>query len=203
MGVDKANSFHDCKTCLKYPERGPVICIQSLLLGGPADSVSFYRIRHRYSQGKFSQNIPTPRTWRVRGCRNRFSLDCQLPRNRKVVLFVTAVSLVANCMTRPMHHFRGTLIPLLALSPVMFFGQANTSTPPAAPVAPSVMLQPALSSVESTLNALKIDKWKKGSVRDEAGDNVKAILQDLKTNVPPLLADADAAPSAPANLFPL
>jgi hypothetical protein len=65
------------------------------------------------------------------------------------------------------------------------------------------MVQPALSSVESTLGALKIDKWKKGSIRDEAGDNVNAILRDIKHNVPPLLADADAAPGALSKSIPL
>jgi hypothetical protein len=109
-------------------------------------------------------------------------------------------------MTKPMNFSRATLFPLVALAPVILFGQATTPTtapPPSAPVAASTVLQPALSTVESTLNALKIDKWKKGSVREEAGDNVKAILQDLKTNVPPLLADVDAAPGALSKSIPL
>ncbi len=112
-------------------------------------------------------------------------------------------------MTRPLHHFCGTLIPLLALAPIMLLGQETTSptvaapAAPAAPIAPSTLVQPALTHVESTLNALKIDKWKKGSVRDEAGDNVNAILRDLKTNLPPLLADADSAPGALSKSIPL
>jgi hypothetical protein len=105
-------------------------------------------------------------------------------------------------MTKPMQ----TLIPMLALAPAMLFSQATTPAPaaaPAAPVAPSRLVQPALTNVESTLNALKMDKWKKGSVREEADDNVKAILRDLKTNVPPLLADADAAPGVLSKSMPL
>jgi len=91
----------------------------------------------------------------------------------------------------------------------MLLGQETTSptvaapAAPAAPIAPSTLVQPALTHVESTLNALKIDKWKKGSVRDEAGDNVNAILRDLKTNLPPLLADADSAPGALRKSIPL
>jgi hypothetical protein len=57
--------------------------------------------------------------------------------------------------------------------------------------------------VDSTLNSLKLDKWKKGSIRDESGQNVAAILTDLKTNLPPLLADADAAPGALSKSIPL
>jgi hypothetical protein len=102
---------------------------------------------------------------------------------------------------------RGTLMSLMAFAPLMLYGQpAPTTTAPAAPsapVAPSSVIQPALSTVESTLNSLKIDKWKKGSVRDEAGDNVNAILRDLKTNVQPLLADADSAPGALSKSLPL
>ena len=103
---------------------------------------------------------------------------------------------------------RDTLIPLLAFAPVMLLAQApSAATAPApappAQVPPSSMVQPALSSVESTLGALKIDKWKKGSIRDEAGDNVNAILRDIKNNVPPLLADADAAPGALSKSIPL
>jgi hypothetical protein len=102
---------------------------------------------------------------------------------------------------------RGTLISLMTLAPLFVYGQASPSdTPPAAttaPVAPSSLLQPALTLVDSTLNSIKIDKWKKGSIRDEASQNVTAILNDLKTNVPPLLADADAAPGALSKSIPL
>jgi small-conductance mechanosensitive channel len=111
-----------------------------------------------------------------------------------------------------MHICHAALISTLSFAPLLLDGQANSptqapSTPaaaqaqPAAP--PSTMLQPALATVESTLNSLKIDKWKRGSVRDEAGENVNAILRDLKTNVPPLLTDADAAPAALSKSIPL
>ena len=105
-----------------------------------------------------------------------------------------------------MHCSRQTLLPLFALAPVMLFGQAsppNPPVPPTPPPTPSSIVQPALSSVETTLNSLKIDKWKKGSIREESGDNVNAMLRDIKANVPPLLAEADAAPGALSKALPL
>lgn len=104
---------------------------------------------------------------------------------------------------------RGTLISFMAFAPVIVYGQPGppaTATPPAAPaapVAPSSVLQPALSNMETTLNSLKLDRWKKGTIREESGDNVNAILKDLKTNVPPLMADADSTPGALSKSIPL
>jgi hypothetical protein len=103
---------------------------------------------------------------------------------------------------------RGTLISYMAFAPIMLFGQpgptaAGTPPAPATPVATSSVVQPALTSMESTLNSLKIEKWKKGTIREEAGNNVNAILKDLKANVPPLLAEADAAPGALSKSIPL
>jgi len=102
------------------------------------------------------------------------------------------------------------LISTLTFAPFMLHGQANavaaqspTPAPTTAPVVPSTLLQPTLTVVESTLNSLEIDKWKKGSVREEARDNVNAMLRDLKTNLPPLVAAADAAPGALSKSIPL
>lgn len=104
------------------------------------------------------------------------------------------------------------LISTLAFAPLLIYGQgAAPSGPapaappvqPAAPIAPSTLLQPALTVVESTLNSLKLDKWKKGSVREEATDNTKAVLDDLRTNLPPLVAAADSAPGALSKSLPL
>lgn len=82
---------------------------------------------------------------------------------------------------------------------------APASQAPAAPqvVLPSAILQPSLTSLQSTLDSLKLDKWKKGTVRDEASDNVNAILRDLQNNVPPLIAAADATPSSLSKAIPL
>ncbi|MFP5235146.1 MAG: hypothetical protein ACLGSD_04535 [Acidobacteriota bacterium] len=95
------------------------------------------------------------------------------------------------------------------LSPA-FLAIAQTVSPaPAAPGAPpepvraSTLLQPSINSVVTVLNALKLDKWKKGSVREEAGQNVESILRDIQNNLPPLMGAADAAPDSVSAAMPL
>lgn len=65
------------------------------------------------------------------------------------------------------------------------------------------LLQPALANARATLMALKVEKWKKGTVRDEADANVKTLIRDLDTNVPALVATADAAPGRLSSAIPL
>ena len=77
------------------------------------------------------------------------------------------------------------------------------AAPAAAPAPPSTLLRPALHDVEDTLNSLKFDRWKKGSVRDEAASNANAILGDLKSKLPPLVTQADAANGAISQSIPL
>jgi hypothetical protein len=100
------------------------------------------------------------------------------------------------------------LISTLTFAPLMLHAQdaapaAQPPAQPAAPVVPSTLLQPALTVVESALTSLKVDKWKKGSVREEAGDNVKSVLDDLKAKLPPLIAAADSAPGVLSKSIPL
>jgi cell division septation protein DedD len=71
----------------------------------------------------------------------------------------------------------------------------------AAPV--SALLQPSLDTVRSTLTSVHVEKWKKGSVRDEATQNISQILHDLQANMPPLLQDADVAPGSIGKSLPL
>lgn len=65
------------------------------------------------------------------------------------------------------------------------------------------ILQPSLDTVHQTLGALRLDKWKKGTVRDEASVNIDAIQRDLRVNMPPLLQDADTAPGTLSVLLPV
>lgn len=108
-----------------------------------------------------------------------------------------------------MHISHAALISTLSLAPVMLYSQPSPSSAPAttqpapAPAPPSTLLQPALQDVENTLNSLKFDKWKKGSVRDEAASNANAILGDLKAKLPPLVAEADTANGAISPSIPL
>jgi hypothetical protein len=64
------------------------------------------------------------------------------------------------------------------------------------------MLKPSLARVRDTLSSLRLDKWKRGSVRDEAADDIGSILGELETNIPQLLSDADAAPETLSKLLP-
>jgi len=82
----------------------------------------------------------------------------------------------------------------------------NAVPPPAAPpapLAPSAILQPSLDTVRQTLNALRMEKWKKGTVRDEAIENSNAILRDMQTNLPPLIQAADTAHGTISAVLPV
>jgi len=78
---------------------------------------------------------------------------------------------------------------------------SQAALPAARPV--SGALQPALDTVRQTLEGLHIDKWKKGSIRDEASGNIDSIRNDLRTNMPPLLQETDSAAGAVSKLLPL
>jgi hypothetical protein len=65
---------------------------------------------------------------------------------------------------------------------------------------PSAHLQPALGQA---IGALNLEKWKKGSVRDEAATNLNSIQRDLQSTLPPLLAQADAAPETLSKVLPV
>ncbi len=70
-------------------------------------------------------------------------------------------------------------------------------------VVPSGLLQPSLDTVQQALGALRLEKWKRGTVRDEAEQNIGGILRDVKENLPPLLRDADAAPGTLSKVLPV
>ncbi len=70
------------------------------------------------------------------------------------------------------------------------------------PAAPSDILRRSLEEVQQTIENLKLDKWKRGSVRDEAGTNVEAIKRDMQGTLPSLLKEADAAPGSLSKVLP-
>lgn len=81
---------------------------------------------------------------------------------------------------------------------------APAPAPPAVPmVSVSAQLQPALSAVMRTVNSLKIEKWKRGNIRDEAAQNVDQIQRDVNRVLPPMLREADAAPASLSKLLPV
>jgi len=81
--------------------------------------------------------------------------------------------------------------------------QNSTPVPAPAPAGPSATLRPALDSVLDTINSIKTDRWKRGSVRDEAGQDIGSIVSDIQVNLPPLLREADAAPSLVSRQIPV
>lgn len=86
-------------------------------------------------------------------------------------------------------------------------GAATSAPSPSAPAAsaatPSSLLQSSLDDVQQTLRAVKVDRWKRGSVRDEANADVNSLLVDLQQRVPGLLKDADAAPGTLSKTLPV
>jgi hypothetical protein len=66
-----------------------------------------------------------------------------------------------------------------------------------------VLLRPSLDELQTSLASLKLDKWKKGTVREEAEANVASIQHDLDTNLPPLLSASDTSPGAVSTAIPL
>jgi hypothetical protein len=65
------------------------------------------------------------------------------------------------------------------------------------------MMQPALGTVQRAVSGVRVDKWKKGNVREEASQNISQILRDLQENLPPLLHDADASQGSLSKLLPV
>jgi len=80
-------------------------------------------------------------------------------------------------------------------------GQGQTGQAQSGPAGASALMKPALDSVQQTVGALKLDKWKKGTVRDEAGTHLSAIQRDLQTTLPPLLQAADSAPESTSKVL--
>lgn len=78
---------------------------------------------------------------------------------------------------------------------------ASPAAQPAVPV--SVQLQPALAAVHHAVDSVKVDKWKRGGIRDEAAKNISEIQRDIDVSLPPLLHDADSAPAALSKMLPV
>ncbi|MGA2653912.1 MAG: hypothetical protein ABSF28_25610 [Terracidiphilus sp.] len=85
---------------------------------------------------------------------------------------------------------------------------ASGAIPVAAPVAapapaPSAILQPSLDTVLQAVTAVRLEKWKRGTVRDETGDHITAIEHDLQGTLPPLLKAADANAGTLSKVLPV
>lgn len=86
---------------------------------------------------------------------------------------------------------------LVAIAASVPAADAQPATPAPTAVAPSSILQPALSGVQNSTANLNISKWKApGSVRQATQRDVDSIQNDLGRTLPNLLASADAAPAS-------
>lgn len=74
---------------------------------------------------------------------------------------------------------------------------------PASPATLSGLLKPSLDTVQQTLDGLRLEKWKRGTVREEADANVADIEKDLQTTLPPLVTEADQAPGTISKVLPV
>jgi len=93
-------------------------------------------------------------------------------------------------------------------TPVSVGAAPVTSKTPSAPAvfnpaAPSDILQHSLGEVNETVGGVKLEKWKRGSVRDAAGTNIDAIQRDMQGTLPSLMKDADGAPATLSKVLPL
>jgi hypothetical protein len=57
--------------------------------------------------------------------------------------------------------------------------------------------------VEQTVGGLKTEKWKRGTVRDEASSDIGKIVQDIHVTLPGLISAADAEPDAVSKSLPV
>ena len=80
---------------------------------------------------------------------------------------------------------------------------ATTASGAAQTPAPSALLQPSLDTVLQTVTAVKLEKWKRGTVRDETGEHITAIEHDLQGTLPPLLQAADANAGTLSKVLPV
>ena len=87
--------------------------------------------------------------------------------------------------------------------------EAQTPSPaPSQPAASALtsssdILQPALDNVRQTIEGMRIDKWKRGTIRDEADANITTIHRDLQGTLPSLMKTADEAPATVSKVLPV
>ena len=107
---------------------------------------------------------------------------------------------------------RALILATFIVAPPLFVsGQTAANVGPAGspasapftPSAPSDILQRSLGEVQQVVSSLKLDKWKRGSVRDEAGTNIAAIQRDLQGALPKLLKEGDSAPATLSIVLPV
>ena len=94
-------------------------------------------------------------------------------------------------------------VPPQGVPPATQTATSSTAPAPAPPPGPSTILKPALDQVQQAVNSAKVERWKRGTVRDEAGTDIGSIVNDLQVNLPPLIKDSDATPGTVTKLLPV
>ena len=87
---------------------------------------------------------------------------------------------------------------------------APTALSPVAPAIPapppfstSAILSPSLDIVRQTLDSVRVDKWKRGSVREEATGDINSVQREMVENLPSLVKEADAAQGSLSKVLPV
>ena len=107
----------------------------------------------------------------------------------------------------------GSTAPASTAPPGQSVPGSNSVTPSGATVAPaapalaiptaSATLRSALDQVQNALIKTHTERWKRGSVRDEAGSDIGSIKSDMQSNIPNLIHDADGSPGSLSKMLPV
>jgi hypothetical protein len=117
---------------------------------------------------------------------------------RRILMGIFRTVLIASAFISQLYPGAAQTAPVAAPAAQGSNAAGSTFTP----AAPSDILRRSLDEVQQTIGNLKLDKWKRGTVRDEAGTNVEAIQRDLQGTLPSLLKEADAAPGSLSKVLP-
>jgi hypothetical protein len=96
-------------------------------------------------------------------------------------------------------------IVAVALLAAGLSASAQVPAPASAPRLPSAssQLRSSLYSVQSTLSNLRLRRWKRGRIRDEAAGDIQAIQNEIRVNLPPLISASDAEPNSLSKALPV
>lgn len=116
---------------------------------------------------------------------------------------ISSAMLIATVFFSPVGFCGAQTAPAVAAAPAPTASNTPAANPPFTPAAPSGILQHSLDEVQQTVGGVRLDRWKRGSVREEAGTNIDAIQRDMHGTLPALMKDADSAPATLSKVLPL
>lgn len=124
---------------------------------------------------------------------------CKSPRLIAAILVVTAAAAAQTPGAAK------SPVPASATPPAQLQTASAAGPAPAPAAAPNsaATLRPALDQVQSTLGKTHTERWKRGSVRDEAGADIGSIKSDMQSNLPNLIHDADGSPGSLSKMLPV